>query len=433
MKNSNIPKLLKKKSRNFKYNSKRNKKITFRKKNALKVPKYKSQKNKKIKKHKHITQKHKRFIGGAPNPIDNLSAALAEASAAPQPAADIANEEQAAEESAQDVEARLISTRISPIDAANEQQAAEEAAQDEEVKLGLASQSSDNRDVDRLLDQSPDRPPQPGDLPPQPGDLPAQPGDLPVQPGDLPAQPGDLPPQPGDLPAQPGDLPAQPGDLPPQPGDLPAQPGDLPAQPGDLPAQPGDLPAQPSDLPPQPAPPPAPPPAQPPSSGNIGPRGPHEPPGPPGVTVVNGMSVSERNRLIQAAEKTVGDIVKALGDANETLAGLKAMPIEKNISKLKPPPNTYPKQYTIGFILPANTEFAKLPQQGISPESYFADLVGNTITRPIQLSSMQGQTSQNVAVVNEPSISPQSSSTTPNIELQGLTPLAQHNMTPIPQ
>jgi hypothetical protein len=145
------------------------------------------------------------------------------------------------------------------------------------------------------------------------------------------------------------------------------------------------------------------------------------------------MSVSERNRLIKAAEKTVGDIVKALGDANETLAGLKAMPIEKNISKLKPPPNTYPKQYTIGFILPANTEFAKLPQQGISPESYFADLVGNTMTRPIQLSSMQGQTSQNVAVVNEPSISPQSSSTTPNIELQGLTPLAQHNMTPIPQ
>ena len=137
-------------------------------------------------------------------------------------------------------------------------------------------------------------------------------------------------------------------------------------------------------------------------TGNITETRPREPSSTPGVTVVKGLTNDQRTRLVTAAEKTVSDIEKALRDANKTLADLKAMPLEENISKLKPPSNIYPKQYTIGFILPANTEFAKLPQEGISPESYFADLVGNTMPRPLQLSSIEGQTGQNIAVVNEP-------------------------------
>ena len=318
MNNSNIPKLLKNKSHNSKHNSKRNIKSTFRKKNALKVPKHKSQKNKKIKKHKNITQKHKQLIGGTPNPIDKLSGALDEAAAArqvePAPPSQV-----------------LRSDQDKQIDAPDELTAVEIAA----------AQS-------------------------------------------IPSSPQSLPPPPP----------------PPHPPPPPPQP--------DVTAPSSPLSSLPPPPPPHPPPSRIPPPAQ--QLGNItgdrteiGPSGSRGPSSPPGITTVKGISASQKDRLIKAAAKTVEDIEKALSDANKTLADLKAMPLQENISKLKPPSNIYPKQYTIGFILPANTEFARLPQQGISPESYFADLVGNTMPRPLQLSSIQGQTSQDVAVVHEPS------------------------------
>jgi len=156
------------------------------------------------------------------------------------------------------------------------------------------------------------------------------------------------------------------------------------------------------------------------------------------------LTIEQRSGLVTNAEETVIDIEKALRDANKILSDLKAIPIQENKSELKPPSNIYPKQYTLGFILPANTEFAELPQKGISPESYFADIAGHTISRPLQLSSMKIETGKDVAVVSEPP--PPPLTTTPRqyadksnvsqLKISnpiGLTPFAQHSMTPVPR
>jgi len=371
MKNSNIPKLLKNKSHHIKHNFNRNKNHTFRKKNALKIPKKLSHKNK-IKKYKNITQKRKLFTGGAPDPIEQLVAGLDAARAARQAAA---------------------ATAISPpplpsdsrIDADSEKDAAEKAALTAQLQLDLDRASTP---IDTGFEE--DAAPATADplaAAPATADASTTTGT-----GDL----GTASPTTAAAAARTSSRDASP---------TTASPTTPAARTNTGAAALGT--ASPTSASPATA-------SNSGVAGPPGPPGPAGPRGPPGQPLVKkGISKKDRDRLIGAAQRTIDDIEKSLKDAVRTLADLQSLPLETDSSPETPPPNINPKQYTIGLILPANTEFYNLPPSGVSPETFFADILGTNIQRPLHFSSMAGTATQGISTIGDPSSSATASTALP--------------------
>ena len=104
------------------------------------------------------------------------------------------------------------------------------------------------------------------------------------------------------------------------------------------------------------------------------------------------VSQGDKDKLIKANKKTISDLEKALTDAKDSLTRAEALKVKDKSKSGRfsnmfsgPPAGTNHKQYTVGLILPANTEFYNLPTEGIKPNTFFANLFGQTVQAPTNM------------------------------------------------
>ena len=104
------------------------------------------------------------------------------------------------------------------------------------------------------------------------------------------------------------------------------------------------------------------------------------------------VSQGDKDKLIKANKKTISDLEKALTDAKDSLSRAEALRVKDKSKSGRfsnmfsgPPAGTNHKQYTVGLILPANTEFYNLPAEGVKPNTFFANLFGQTVQAPMNM------------------------------------------------